>query len=107
MLAGAGYAINRWLIPLSLKGVFLRGHFADALLIPAALPPWLWVQRKTGLRHTDAVPGWTEIAWHLIIWSIAAEAVAPFLFARATGDVWDVVSYAAGAVVAGLYWQRQ
>ena len=106
LLASGSYAANRWLVPVALKGAFLRGHFADVLLIPAALPPMLWLQRRVGLRAGDDAPGWREIALHLIVWSAAAECIAPHLFARATGDAWDVVAYAAGALVSWLVWRR-
>jgi hypothetical protein len=106
LLASGCYAVNRWLIPVALKGAFLRGHFADVLLIPAALPPMLWVQRRVGLRTADEAPAWGEIFLHVVVWSLAAEVVAPHLFTRATGDVWDVVAYAGGALAAGLFWQR-
>lgn len=106
-MACAFYAVNRWALPLSLKGPFLRHHFNDLLFIPAALPLMLWLQRKLGLRLTDAYPDWREILLHWVVWSIAAEVVGPHLFARATGDVWDVVAYAIGAVVAAVVWQAQ
>lgn len=106
LLACSAYAINRWLIPVSMKGPFLSGHFDDLLLIPAALPPWLWALRRLGLRIDDAPPRWSEIGFTLLLWSIAAELVAPRLFAHATGDIWDVAAYAAGTVVSGLLWHR-
>lgn len=106
LLASASYAVNRWLVPAALKGAFLRGHFADVLLIPAALPPMLWLQRRVGLRERDDAPAWGEIALHLVVWAIAAEVVAPHWFTRATGDAWDVLAYAGGALVSGLWWQR-
>lgn len=103
-VACAFYAANRWALPLQWKTPFLRHHFNDLLFIPAALPLMLWLQRKLGLRTTDAYPDWSEILLHLVVWSIAAEVVGPRLFARATGDVWDVAAYAAGAVVAAVVW---
>lgn len=106
LTACACYAGNRWLMPAMLKGVFLRGYFSDTLLIPAALPLVLWVQRKLSLRPDDTPPHWGEIALHAIVWSVAAEVIAPHVFSRATGDVWDVVAYAGGAVLSGLIWQR-
>lgn len=106
LLACAGYAVNRWLVPLALKGIFLRGYFADCLLIPAALPPMLWAQRQLKLRHDDQPPQWREIALHVVVWSIAAEAIAPHFFARAHGDPWDVAAYAGGALLSGLVWQH-
>lgn len=105
LLACAVYTLNRWCVPLACKGLFLRGYFSDTLLIPAALPLMLWVQRRVGLRHTDTRPEWREILFHVIVWSVAAELIAPHLFARATGDPWDVAAYAGGALIAGLLWQ--
>ena len=105
LAACAAYGINRWLVPLAFKGVFLRGYFDDTLLIPAALPLMLLLQRRLGLRHTDARPQWGEIFLHFAVWSVAAELVAPHLFTHATGDPWDVAAYAGGAVVSGLLWQ--
>jgi hypothetical protein len=42
------------------------------------------------------------------VWSVAAEWVAPRVFAHAVGDGWDVVAYGAGAMVAiGWWWPRR
>ena len=99
------YVLNRaWLRP-RLGGAFLSGHFNDLLLIPAALPWALWLQRRLGLRPDDHSPRWREIGLHLVAWTLAAEAVMPHLTARATADGWDAVAYAAGAVVSGWWWQ--
>lgn len=106
LAACACYAVNRWLLPLTLKGTFLRNYFADTLLIPAALPLMLWLQHRLGIRPYPTRPGWAEISLHLVVWSIAAELVAPHLFTHATGDPWDVAAYAAGAIVSGLVWQH-
>lgn len=106
LLAGTAYGARRWLLPLSLQGPFLRGHFSDLLLIPAALPPWLWVERRLALREHDGPPTLREIALHVAVWSLAAEAVAPLLFARATGDIRDVAAYVVGAALAAWWWHR-
>ena len=105
LVACTCYALNRWCVPAAMKGVFLRGHFADVLFVPAALPLMLWVQRKFGLRATDTAPAPMEVLMHLAIWSFAAEVLGPRLFARATGDPWDVVAYAAGSLIAALFWR--
>ena len=105
LLACAAYATNRWCIPTALKGAFLRGYFADLLLVPAALPLLLWVQRRLGLRAHDQAPSWQEVGLHWFIWSIAAEVCGPLLFSRATGDPWDVGAYALGSLAAGWFWR--
>jgi hypothetical protein len=99
------YLINRAALRGHVGGMFLRGHFNDLLLIPAALPLVLWVQRRIGVRDHDARPRWSEIGLHLSVWAIAAEWLMPHLTARATGDWRDVIAYAAGAMVAGCWWQ--
>lgn len=104
LVACAGYSLNRWLLPLAWKGTFLRGYFSDTLLIPAALPLLLWIQRRAGLRTADNRPDWREILLHLTVWSIAAEIIAPHYFTHATGDPWDFAAYAGGALLSGLIW---
>jgi hypothetical protein len=56
-----GYAANCWLLPLALKGVFLRNYFDAALLIPAALPLMLWLHQRLGLRPQAARPQWANL----------------------------------------------
>jgi hypothetical protein len=105
LTACALYAANRWALPAVLSGPFLRNHFNDLLLVPAALPLILWVQRRLQLRTSDAPPDWREVLLHLIVWSVAAEVVGPRLFPRAMGDIWDVAAYAAGAAIATAFWR--
>ena len=100
------YALNRWLIKPHVHSPFLRYHFNDLLLIPCALPPLLLVQRWLGLRSHDTAPTATEIAFHVIVWSILFELIGPHIMSRATGDPWDAVAYAAGGLLAGLWWHR-
>ena len=104
--ACAAYAVNTWLLPETWRGPFLREHFNDALLIPAALPLVLWLQRRLGLRDNDRPPTWPEIALAVGLWSIAAEVVAPLIFRNAVADWRDAVAYAAGAAIAGVWWRR-
>ena len=101
------YALNRWAVPAAWKGPFLHGHCNDVLFIPAALPLMLWVERRLGLRREDTPPRWGEVLYHLAVWSLAAEVVGPRVFPHATGDIWDVVDYAAGAAVALVIWSRR
>ncbi|MEZ5416048.1 MAG: hypothetical protein R2708_01725 [Vicinamibacterales bacterium] len=103
--AAALYAVNRWLVPAALQAAWWRGHFADLLLVPVGLPIWLGLERALGWRTHDGAPRWGEIAFVAVTWAIAAEAIAPRLFAGPTADAWDVVAYAVGAVAVGLRWQ--
>ena len=100
------YAINRfWFRHFS--GIpFFIGQFDDSLLIPCALPPVLWLQRRLGLRDHDRFPDLMEITFHLVVWSVIAEVVAPRFIHWVTGDWKDVVAYTIGALIAGLWWHQ-
>ena len=100
------YALNRWGLKPALDLPFLENHFNDVLLIPAALPLVLWVQRKLNWRTHDRVPDTKEIALHLVVWGLIAEVAGPHLFDQATGDWRDLVAYATGAAVAGIWWSQ-
>ncbi len=104
LLACGLYVLNRCWLRGAVDDAFLQGSFNDLLLIPAALPVWLWLQRRIGLRREDAPPRWSEIALHVVTWSVAAEWIAPQLLAHATADWHDVAAYAVGAVAAGTWW---
>lgn len=107
LLAIALYALNRWALKPHLSSGFMHDHFNDLLLIPAALPLVLWVQRKLNWRLHDAPPRWTEIVLHLGIWGVICEVAGPRIAAHATGDWRDLVAYTVGAALAGLWWQRR
>ena len=99
------YAANRWLLLPRLGGAFLHGQFNDLLLIPAALPLVLWLQRRLGFRDHDRPPLWPEIATHLLVWSLLFELVGPRVL-PVTGDVLDLLAYAAGGLASGIWWNR-
>lgn len=99
------YIFGRWWLRAHVSpGTFWHDQLTDVLLIPAALPLALWLQRQLGLRSHDARPGWREIGLHLAAWSVSAELIAPHVFRHATGDWHDVLAYAAGAVAAAGWW---
>lgn len=98
------YAANRWLWMPNLHSRFMRGHFNNLLLIPCALPVILWLQRQLGWRNTDETPTLADVLFHLAIWSVLFEAIGPHLL-RTTGDIYDVLAYAAGAFIALLWWR--
>lgn len=100
------YGINRWLLKPHLPAgeTFLRGHFNDLLLVPCVLPLLLLVHRKFSLRQTDAPPSLREVALHLLVWSIYFEFVGPLFVTSATADIWDVLAYWTGGLVAWAIW---
>jgi hypothetical protein len=106
LIACALYVLNRLWWRGQFGGEFFVGYFNDVLLIPAALPFVLWIQRRLGVRVGDGRPRWREIALHLVVWGVTAEAIIPQITPRATGDWYDVVAYSAGALVAGCWWQE-
>ena len=106
LAASAAYALNRWLLKPLLPSPFLRGYCNDLLLIPAALPVVLWLQRLLGLRRHDRAPTWSEIAVHLAVWSLICEGIGPTWLHRGTADPWDLAAYAVGGLAAGLWWHR-
>ena len=106
LCAAAAYGINRWLVPDAWQAPWWHGHFADVLMIPVGVPLWLLLERHLGWRDDDRMPRVREIAFLLCTWTVAAELIAPRILTRATGDAWDAVAYAGGALVAGLFWRR-
>ncbi len=98
------YVANRWLVLPHVEWRLLHFHFNDLLLIPAALPPVLWLQRRLGLRTHDGAPTLVEIAFHTVVWSVVCEIVGPALTPR-RGDPLDVLAYAAGACLAAAVWR--
>jgi ubiquinone/menaquinone biosynthesis C-methylase UbiE len=106
LVACALYALNRWLIGPAYSWPFLRDYFDDLLLVPAALPLILGVQRWWGLRSHDRPPTAAEILAHLVVWSLIAELLGPSFFPWVVGDPADVAAYALGAALAGTWWNR-
>jgi hypothetical protein len=106
LVASSSYALNRWVLKPLVSSPFLHGHFNDLLLIPAALPVVLWLQRVTGLRRHNRAPSWGEMLLHLGVWSVICEFIGPFWLHHGTADVWDVAAYAVGGVAACLWWNR-
>lgn len=100
------YAGNRWFLRPHVRGGFFHNHFNDLLLIPCALPPLLWMQRKLRLRENDEMPSTGELVLYVIVWSVLFEVLGPRLMPHAVGDLCDVVAYVVGAVFAGLWWRR-
>ena len=81
-----------------------RGWFSDVLFLPAAVPLFLWMERKLGWRTHDRFPSLAEVGGLFLVWSLAAEGIAPRLFQHCTADPLDVVAYAAGGLFAFGWW---
>ena len=105
-LSCAAYATNRWLVKPHCHWPFFHSYFNDLLLIPAALPLVLWLQRRLGWRNHDGFPTATELLSHLLLWSVLFEWVGPH-WMKVTGDPMDAVTYAAGGGVAALWWRSR
>jgi ubiquinone/menaquinone biosynthesis C-methylase UbiE len=105
LAACAAYLLNRFALQDSIDAAFLRGTFDDVLLIPAALPWVLAIQRRLGWRTSAAYPSLGEIFGHLLVWSVVAEGIMPLVYKGCTADLRDVAAYAAGALVAGGLWR--
>jgi hypothetical protein len=84
---------------------FLQCHFDDCLLVPAALPPLLYVFRKLGLRRDDSPPSLREVAEWTLLWAVTFEWAFPRFLSRGIGDWRDVLAYAAGALVSWQLWR--
>jgi hypothetical protein len=80
------------------------GWFRDLLFLPAAVPIYLWIERRAGLRANDGSPTWNELIRLFIIWAVASEGIAPLFFDHCTADPIDVAVYAVGGIFAGLWW---
>ena len=103
------YAGNRWLLEPSPWGAPFRSYLNDLICIPFCVPPMLFILRRLRLRDHDGPPCAHEIIVPLLLWSVVFELWlpgVPFFRGLATSDHVDVLCYAAGALVAGLLWNR-
>jgi len=105
LLACFIYAVNRWYLKPHFAGEFIHGHLNDLLVIPAALPIILWVQRLCGVRKDDQFPTVSEIAFHWLVWSIVCEGISPLFMPWSIADWQDVLDYGISGVVAGFVWE--
>ena len=86
---------------------FLHGHLDDTLLIPAALPVVLWIQRRTSLRNHDRPPSFMEIASHTLIWTLICKFIGPLAWHWGAEDPWDVLCFVCGGLVSWILWQKK
>ena len=100
------YLLNREVIKPSLHhySALFHGHFNDCLLVPVALPVFLFIYRRLGLRPDDAPPRWWEVAWHLAIWSLFFKWFGPTVLHQSVFDPVDIGCYCAGGLAAWVLW---
>jgi hypothetical protein len=100
------YLLNRFLLIryFGQQFPFLAQHGDDALFLPAALPPFLWVRQQLRLRGPRGAPTWREIIVITLLCSVAFEWLGPKFLGHSVGDWGDVLAYWAGALVAGTIW---
>ena len=101
------YFVNReWIKPnLPTYSSFFHGHLNDTLLVPVALPIFLFVYRLLGLRPDDAPPRLWEIALHLAIWILLYKWFGPYTLHRGSADPVDIVCFTGGGFAAWLLWR--
>jgi hypothetical protein len=102
------YAINRILIKPNLHeySPFFHGHLDDSLLVPVALPLYLFFYRYIGLRPDNAPPRLWEIAIHLPGWTYFFEWFGPHVLHQGVADPFDAWCFLFGGIPAWLLWQR-
>ena len=103
------YVLNRFIFkPLTIaKTDFFHSYFNDLICIPFCLPIILFLTKAVKLRNHDQPPDCYELCFYLVLWSFCFEYIAP-LYGKhlnyPVADPFDVVCYAIGALIAGIYW---
>jgi len=103
------YFLNRYAVkPLTIGKIsFFNCYLNDFICIPFWLPLVLFLTRKVGLRDHDEPPDFYELSFYLLLWSFVFEFVGPSYgryFNYPVADPWDIVCYALGCLIAGIYW---
>ena len=108
LAAWSAYFLNRfWLAPqFGAQLPFLREHFNDSLLIPAALPLLYWARFCVGLREENSPPNWREVLLWCAGWSLIFEWFGPRYLHYSVGDWGDVAAYFIGGIIAAAWWNR-
>ena len=107
LAAWGAYCLNRFVLAPQFGDAlpFLREHFNDSLLIPAALPLLYWARFQLGLRETEAPPTWRDVLLWCAGWSLFFEWLGPRFLHYSVGDWGDVAAYFGGGILAATWWQ--
>ncbi|MFC6222889.1 magnesium citrate secondary transporter [Hymenobacter artigasi] len=98
------YQLNRhWLqIPLPAG---LGSYLGDVLFLPLALSLALAAHQMVYGRHATLPGTWVLAAWAgVALWF---EGLLPLWSAQAVADPWDVLAYAAGALIFQLWMNKR
>ncbi|BCM93784.1 hypothetical protein IAD21_05675 [Abditibacteriota bacterium] len=100
------YLLNRfvWVPRFGHELPFLSEHLDDLLLVPAALPPFVWARQCLGLRHVSGTPTVREVGVVTFIASVVFEWLGPKYLGHSVGDWNDVAVYWLGALFGGGWW---
>ncbi len=109
LAAWGAYVLNRFVLApqFGAELPFLREHFNDSLLIPAALPLLVWARFRVGLRDENSPPSWREVLLWCAGWSLVFEWLGPRFLHYSVGDWGDVAAYFIGGIIAALWWNRK
>jgi hypothetical protein len=102
------YFVNRFILKSIWTSGFVHEHLNDLICIPFWVPIMLFTQRRLGFREGDGPPTPGEIVIPLIIWSWTFEIILPatgWLGEWCVADYLDILYYALGALLAGLFWR--
>lgn len=106
------YFVNRFFIkPLTIGKIsFFNSYVNDLICFPFWLPIVLFLTRKVRLRGHDDPPDFYELLFYLLLWSFFFEFLGPAFgqhFNYPVADPWDIVCYAVGCLIAGIYWNYE
>jgi hypothetical protein len=103
----AVYWVHRWAASQGLSTPLLRSYLNDLICLPFWVPMMLWGQRVLRLRTHDDPPHASELVIPLVIWATVFEVMLPATktwSGFAFPDPRDVLCYAAGGLVAIVFW---
>jgi hypothetical protein len=101
------YLVNRFVLKPFTSIEFFHSYLNDLICIPFWVPIMLFLLRKVGLRREDGPPEAHEVLIPLIGWAYFFEVYLPGVprfQGLAIADPADVFFYAAGALLASMFW---
>lgn len=99
---------NRWVLKPYFPNTFFRGYLNDVICLPFWVPIMLFIMRRIRLRTDDLPPQSWELLIPLLLWSWVFEMYLPStetFRGLAISDYRDILSYASGALFAGVFWK--